>query len=75
MRRVAMAGGETFDPVLVPGDHAIEQAHGAAVRHQRLDAGVVERGRIQEALRGGPRVAISSTLANGVPWDIGRSDT
>ncbi len=29
---------------------------------------------LQDSLRGGPRVATSSTFANGVPWDIGRSD-
>ena len=41
--RVAMAGGETFDPAVVPGHHRLKQAHAALVRNAGGDGGAVEQ--------------------------------
>ena len=73
MGRVAVAGGDAFDPARRPRppcDRAGTSCRGAA------PAPRCRRGRAWpgsgRSLRGGPRVATRSTFANGVPSVIGR---
>src|SRR5678815_2819086 len=84
MARVAVVDRDALDPRLVPRRHAIEQAHRATMRDQRLDAGVIEAGRRHALVPGAPgvlgvlgvlgarsTVAKRRMLANGVPRCIG----
>src|SRR5678816_1261752 len=75
MARVAVVDRDALDPRLVPRRHAVEQTHRAAMRDQRLDARMVEPGRIHRLALGavGARstVATRRMIANGVPRCIG----
>src|SRR4029079_10488803 len=79
MTRVTVIDGGALDPRRVPRRHAIEQAHRAAMRDQRFDAGVVEAGRRHRfgsaVTAARSTVAKRSTFANGVPACIGSLST